>query len=542
MSRILARLETSLPLQIALLTIASFAVYALSLTLGFAYDDVVIVKGDPRVTQFQLVNIFTKPYWTTPGFALYRPLVTFSFAVDWAVSRGNTVWFHAVNALWHALATGALFAFLRAWFRPGPALLGSLLFAVHPVHVEAVANIVGRAELMAGALFLAACALWAHRRPVNRWQRMALVCLLFAMAILCKEIAVTLPAALVLIDAARDRWSASRLPHYIRDRFIDYAALAITLAAVLLLRWLYAGGGTPDQLDPIMEVTRSTNDRVLTALQVWPHILRLMLFPNELLADYGPRILMPVDSWTPSVILGAVILLSLVAGGLLAWDRRNGLAALTLLWLPLLMLPVANLFFPIGVMLAERTLYLPSVAVSFALAMLATTAVEWTPATRRALGLAFAVVLLLMSARVQTRTLDWDSTDSILMAQMRDRPESFRAVWHKARMSRRDGHYDRAGREYQQAVQLWPYRQRMVVEAAAYLTNRRDIAGAQRIARWGAQRWPHNLEFQRLIAANALDSGDTTTARAAIAAGLKLKPADSLLQKMSAAVNRSTTQ
>ncbi|MEX2282876.1 MAG: hypothetical protein WEE89_10385 [Gemmatimonadota bacterium] len=541
MSHALQRLRANHFLEIALLCALAVGVYALSLTLGFAYDDVVIVKGDVRVTQFQLANILTKPYWTTPGFALYRPLVTLSFAVDWAVSGGNAAWFHAVNALWHALATAMLFVFLLAWFRVRPALLGAVLFAVHPVHVEAVANVVGRAELMAGTLFLAAAALWAHQRPVARWPRLALVCALFALAILCKEIAVTLPAILVLIDAARDRWNAAVLLRYLRERAVEYIALSVTLAAVLFLRSFYAGGATPTQLDPVMEVTRNAGDRALTALQMWPHVMRLMLYPDQLLADYGPRVLMPADGWGQLPILGAVILGSLIAGGLLAWDRGKGLVALVLLWLPITLLPVANLLFPIGVMLAERTLYIPSIAVSIGLAWLATEAGALSLPIRRTLGFGLAAALVLMAVRVQTRTLDWDSTDSIMMAQLRDRPDSFRAMWHAARMSRRDGKPQISAQQYQDALQLWPYRQRLVVEAVAYLTYRRDLVGAQRIARWGSQRWPANIELQRLLAANALDFGDTVSARAAIAAGLKISPSDSLLNRMSSALESKSS-
>jgi protein O-mannosyl-transferase len=542
----LQRLLANRGAQVALLCLVAIGVYAYSLTLGFAYDDVVIVKGDARVTQFQLGPILTRPYWSSPGFALYRPFVTLSFALDWAIANGNPAWFHAVNALWHAVATAMLFALLLAWFDTTPAMLGTLLFAVHPVHVEAVANVVGRAELMAAALFLLACALWAHQRPHNRAFRIVLVCLLFAVAILCKEIAVTLPAILVLIDATREKWSLRKLPGYVRSHVLEYTALTVTLAAVLVLRSRFAGGATPTQLDPVMEIMQAPGDRVRTALQVWPHILRLMVFPNELLADYGPRVLMPADGWTALGLLGLVIFVGLLFGGLLAWERGSGLVTLTLLWLPITLLPVANLFFPIGVMLAERTLYIPSVAVSIALAL------AWTRATAphsrtsarphfrtSLLAAGFALGVILMVVRIQTRTRDWDSTDSIMMAQLRDRPQSFRAVWHAARMSRRDRKPQLAIQQYQQALQLWPYRERMVVEAAAYLTDRRDLQGSQRIATWGVQRWPKNLELQRLIAANALDQGDTVLARQAIAAGLSIAPSDSLLRKMSAAVSGS---
>jgi hypothetical protein len=201
--------------------ILGFAVYAASLRNGFAYDDVAVVQTDDRVKQFLIEPIFSKPYWATPGFALYRPLVTLSFAVDWAISGGDPAWFHAVNALWHALASMMVFVLLLAWFKTGPSWFGGLLFAVHPVHAEAVANVVGRAELMASALLLAACACWAHGWPRDRVRRTLTVVLLFALATLCKESAVVLPALLVLIDAARGEWKSFHdLPAYARRHHV----------------------------------------------------------------------------------------------------------------------------------------------------------------------------------------------------------------------------------------------------------------------------------------------------------------------------------
>jgi protein O-mannosyl-transferase len=541
----------AVPAQAALLGLAAFLVYTLALSNGFAYDDVVIVKGDPRVTDFQLWAILSKPYWAAPGFALYRPLVTFSFAVDWAISNGNPAWFHAVNGLWHVLSCVALFLLLRAWFSAGSALLGALLFAVHPVHVEAVANVVGRAELMAAALFLTACALWAHEWPGRRGVRAALVCLLYVLAMLCKESAATLPAILLLIDRVKAGQSGSRAigqsgtdgpvglsgwAGIMRERWVEYGVLAGILAAVILLRALLAGGATPRELDPVLEVAWQPGDRIRTALQVWPHIMRLLLFPRVLLADYGPRVLLPADGWSGLVVPGLLILLLLVVGGLLLLGRDQPLAALALLWLPITMLPVANLLFPIGVLLAERTLYVPSVAVSLAVAGLLTHAHNmraWKP--HWAYGVV-GVFLILCAIRVQTRIPDWDSTDSVMMAQRRERPESFRAEWHAARMARRDAQPQLGLERYRNALRMWPYRKRLVIEATVYMSLHRDAGNALRLARFGAQRWPNNLELQRLLAAHALDAGDTITARRAIAAGLGLSPKDSVLLNMSSAL------
>ena len=514
--------------------LVALLVYLPALANGFAYDDVVIITGDPRVKEFQLQNILLKPYWSSPGFALYRPLVTMSFAADWALSSGSPAWFHAVNVLWHALASVAVFLLLLAWFRPAWSALGALLFAVHPVHVEAVANVVGRAEVMAGALVLSVCALWAHGWPRSRVARFALAALLFLLALLCKESAAVLPGFLVLIDASRWR-SLRELPAYLRQRWPELSGFALLLTGSLILRARFAGGLVPTELDPIMEVVTAPDQRILTALQVWPEIIRLFVFPWTLLADYGPHILLPANGLQANSVLGLVIVVASVAGGLAALNRGRGLLGLALLWVPLAFLPVANLIMPIGVILAERTLYVPSLVCALGLSGAAFTLArrrQW----RGRIAVGCALLLLAFSVRTVLRIPDWDSTDAILMAQLRDRPDSFRAHWHAARMQRRLQAVRPALQHYARAVELWPYRERLVVEAAAYAGTQAQTGMALRLARHGAGRWPRNAELQRLLASNALDLGDTATARSAMVRGLQLAPGDQLLRRMAAAL------
>ncbi|HSL68847.1 MAG TPA: hypothetical protein VK864_01330, partial [Longimicrobiales bacterium] len=532
----MARLRTEPVLAGGLALLSAWLVYAAAVRNGFAYDDVVIVTGDPRITQFQFSSIFTKPYWSAPGFALYRPIVSLSFAADWALSNGSAAWFHVINAVWHGLATAALFALLLAWFTVPASLAAALVFAVHPVHVEAVANVVGRAELMAAAFGLLACALWAHERPRSRPGRALLVMLCVALALLCKESSAVLPALFVLIDAARQRWSSFRdLPGYLRSRAPELAALMLMVVGATALRGAVAGGLAPTQLDPVMEVMPSAAARIRTAFQIWPEFIRLLFFPRVLLADYGPLVTMPLDGWTLRALGGMFLALTSVMLGLWLLDQKRSLAALALLWFPITILPVANLIVPIGILLAERTLYFPSAALAFAVAL----GWRWITAHRPTLVPAATavcvIVLALLAGRTIARVPEWDSTDRIMTAQLRDRPDSFRAVWHSARMAKRDQKPREALELYARAARLWPWRERLIVEAAAYAAQQGDARFALQLSRHGTVRWPGNLQLQRLVAGNALDLGDTTTARHALDAGLRLAPNDSLLRRMAAA-------
>ena len=168
--------------------LCAVVVYLGALWNKFALDDVPIIALNPLVVQPSGIwRAFIAPYWSADfGGHMYRPLVIASFALDALVD--GTAWFHAVNLVWHAGAAVAVAALARRWLDTAGALVAGLLFAVHPVHVEAVANVVGRAELMA-TLFtvLAVYAALAGRHPA--WSAAAL-----GFGLLSKENAAVAPA------------------------------------------------------------------------------------------------------------------------------------------------------------------------------------------------------------------------------------------------------------------------------------------------------------------------------------------------------------
>jgi hypothetical protein len=328
--------------------------------------------------------------------------------------------------------------------------------------------------------------------------------------------------------------------------------MVVVALAYMLVRSAVLGAVTPGRLDPLLEVANSPADRLFTALQAWPVWVRLLFFPSELLADWGPRTIMPAQGLTRAAATGLLLLGSTVVGGALALLTGRGRAALVLLWFPVTMLPVSNLIIPIGVLVAERTLYAPSLAVSFAVAALAANAVFAAPASGPAVvapshsgtersprGAALALlgfVLVLFAVRIVTRIPDWTSTDSVMVALVRDRPESFRGHWHMARMARSDGRVDAALAQYDTAVALWPHRQRLVLEAAGYAIEQKRHAHTLALASLAAKRWPEDVGSFRLLAGVALDAGDVATAERAIAQGLRLAPGDSMFLRMSAAI------
>lgn len=347
-----------------------------------------------------------------------------------------------------------------------------------------------------------------------------------------------LPALLVLVDAARGDLSRGNIVEWLRRRASHILLLAVIVVAYLGIRAHVLGGIAPSRVDAALEVT-SGADRIMTALQAWPVYLRLLFAPVVLLADYGPRILMPASRLSPAVVAGALILAGTVIGGTIMWVRGRGTAALALLWFPVAILPVSNLLIPIGIIVAERTMYLPSIALCLGAAALVDVVVRRTGVMRTAAVAALTIISCLFAARTLIRIPDWRSTDTIFAALLRDRPDSFRAHWHHARLAAVAGDRQKALQLYAHAIKLWPYRPKLIVETSRAALRAGNITYALDLARFGYSRWPDNAEAAHLYAAATLDVGDTTAARAIISDALTYLPGDSLLLRMRRAVSSS---
>jgi protein O-mannosyl-transferase len=389
--------------------LSAVVVYLGALWNGFALDDVSIIATNPWVHRWaELWQAFGQPYWPPwLGAAMYRPLPIASYAIDWQTQ--SVMWMHAANLLWHAGASVAVAALLlRLTDSDRGALLGGVIFAVHPLHVEAVANIVGRAELMA-ALFtvLAVYAALAHDRLW--WSLGALV-----LGLLSKETAATVPALVVwgwMLGIGRPE----------RRRMFAYAiGWGVVAAAYLAVRWtILHPYARMEHLAAVFIGAGPLSVR-LTTIAAFTDVARLLMFPLVLRVDYSPAERTLVTSLVDGRFLAGVLCLLLWAGFLvLAWRRGRRVEAFGLGWIAIAFLPVANLFFPTGVLVAERTLYLPSVGLALAVgAWLCRIPSRWYWSI-------LGCVALLGAVRTAGRVPVWKNSRTVALSVLEDSPNSF---------------------------------------------------------------------------------------------------------------------
>jgi Tfp pilus assembly protein PilF len=485
-------------------------VYANALANGFVLDDQGVIRENPLVMSLDGVwRAFARPYWPEAlGGYQYRPLAIAGFTVDWAVSGGSPAWFHAVNMLWHAAATVAVWYLAIAILAPAGALAAALLFALHPVHVEAVANVVGRLECMAAVFTIVA--LLAHRR------RSLAAIPLFALGLLAKENAIVFLG----LAGAHDVLVAGAWRTALRDRRALYALYgAIVVLYAGLLAYLFRDGGftTPS----LTFDGAGTWQRLLTVATVVPRYVMLLLLPTHLSADYQPGVIQPVTSpLDPLVLLGVLLSATLAVAIGRAW-RRSPELAFALVWVPITLAPVSNVVFVSGVTLAERTLYLPSVGAVLLLGWL----IQHLALRHvRPVLAAGALLLAFYAARTWARTPAWRDNKTFLVTLLRDHPESYRAHSAAAKVYASLGQLDAASRELATARHLFPRDPGNYTTGAEVAMERGDYAAAALLLDSAIVLRPRLAKVHLRRADARYLMGDFREAIAAAERGLALAP------------------
>ncbi|MGD8729228.1 MAG: glycosyltransferase family 39 protein, partial [Gemmatimonadota bacterium] len=205
-----------------LVAVVACAVFANSFGNQYAYDDMPIVFANETIHSWEaLPGAVLAPYWPNvygKELGLWRPVTTGALGVGWILGGGSPLVFHALNVLCHVAASVLVLLLLMHLMSLPAALVAALVFAVHPIHVEAVANVVGFSEVASTAALLAACLIHVRSPERSGWGAALSIGLLYAIGFGAKESAVTLPGLVFLLDAARRRISFSDLGEYVRNR------------------------------------------------------------------------------------------------------------------------------------------------------------------------------------------------------------------------------------------------------------------------------------------------------------------------------------
>ncbi len=450
---------------VALLAVASSVV---GIVNKFTYDDRYIVEVNPLMRDHTWARLFASSYWPRDwGGDGYRPLTILAFKIEYVIGHGSPVVFHAVNILLAALASVLVFLLARRMLPVWAAWIAAALFAVHPVHVEAVANVVGQSELLVACALLVATSLYLRDRlrgPL-RPATAAQVFALYAVACFAKEHGIVLPGILAAAELflIPDETPLGERVRRLRPIYLTFVLIAVIFVGVRaqVLADHSFGGFQP--FTPFSSLHISTRDRILTAIGVVPQWVRLLYFPAHLSSEYGPPDLPIAQGWSvvqvPGLLLLAGVLLLAVV-----LRKRQPVISFGIAFICVTLLPSSNFVLPAGILLAERTLFLPSVGAMLVLGALAVLVRDWGRARfgegRAVARFGYALVALPLAAgtvRSLQRTPVWYDNARLFQQAVIDSPSAYRThymlgAWLFDNRRKREGEA-----EYRKALNLFPY-------------------------------------------------------------------------------------
>lgn len=481
------------------------AVFFSTLKNDFNVDDHFLVKRNPIIQTLNPATHLTSPFWSRWDVSsqYYRPLVTWSLALDRAI-HGEKAWgFHLTNILLHAINVFLFFLLLRQIGGELVGIMGAMLFAVHPVQVEPVVFVLGRTDLLCVLFLLLSAQLYARlwEPPLGRKGRLLFLSLItFSFALLCKELAVTFPALALAIDLARSRdkpWR-SALPEGFRQFLRHFPFYLGMILGYLLIRYYVIGQflGTPSTIEKTWQnplFGASLGVRLLTAVNVAFRYFKLLIFPRHLSIDYGYDVVPLVSSiFSPIFLLSSLVILCFGAALLfLAWKKPVCLfGAVSLSGTYLL---ISHLFFPAPIIMAERFLYLPMIGLTvFLVSVVIIFAEAVAPLSRRTLVSIILVMLFLIPLSVRSiyRIRDWRNDLTLFSSAIKATPRSAMSWNNLGVEQKKRKDYEAAIFSFQRAIEIFPSFSRARVHLAASLRESGDLESAENILRDTIEDFP----------------------------------------------------
>ena len=537
--------------------VLSFAAYAPSLQFKYVQDSFHAVKINPVVERGDVGEIFTSDYWKdTISLArtLYRPVTVSSFAVERAATgEADPRISHLLNILLHAGAAFLLFLLAR---RIGAgefvATVAAAVFTVHPLLLQAVVNVVGRADLLAVLFSLAALTTFslAGRDPagsepgrvIRRFGAWGTGLLVFA-ALGSKEIGIVVVPMMLVFDLLY------RFPDRPSDRawWIDrvgaWSPSVVAILAYLHLRTIAIGdfpGWQRLAAEDNVLVGLEGVAQVATALAMLTRYVGLLFWPRAMSPDYSGTVigressllaLLPLAGLVALLILVFLAMRPLVTTvarrGPSPPARRSASFGAWLFLTPYLL--IGNLLVLNAAGFAERLIYFSATGFCLLLALGIDRAVSWFPVDRRTSvrwGSVALVSIVLLAGIVQTRRESqmWATNDGMFAHALKVAPRSLRANLARAGDLEAEGRFDEALSVYEWVNEIAPDYGGAWLSRGVLLAREGDLSEAERSLRRAADVRPGVGDVHKNLGLVLLHRGDREGAQRELRRALLLNP------------------
>ncbi|HXG67634.1 MAG TPA: hypothetical protein VNO70_21200 [Blastocatellia bacterium] len=421
------RSPRALYLAAGALAAAVFLVFANALANGFVFDDHNHVLNKPQFRSLaKLPEVLVSSY---------RPVRDISHMLEFALWGEWAAGFHLTNILLHAVNTLLVFFLTRrltGYLMAG--MLAALIFAVHPIQTDAVTYVSGRRDLLFTSFYLSGFFCYLRYRKSRSLLHLALFLGLWALGLMSKEMAATLPGFIFVWNFCQQwgeqsgSWASRSLKAaraaFLLDRWLYLALFAAV--PVYAYYMVYVKGGSTRAGDYGLDYWGgSFYTNLLTVFVVHAWYLKQLVFPTPVVQYFG-AFDVATSLADPRVIPSILLVLAVFAAGLFLLNKDR-LMAFAILSYFVLLLPVSHII-PHHELLADHYLYLPMMSFGLLAALAAQKFAAQGVTARRAVYAAAAAALIALSVMTVLRNRVWKDDLTLWQANYEEAPNSLRAV------------------------------------------------------------------------------------------------------------------
>ena len=408
----------------SLITVLPVLIYLNSLGNTFVYDDYLTITNNHFIRERRYLSaFFSQKYFAISNELTYRPVVTLSYFVDYAIWQLQPWGYHLTNLVIHTLNVYLVyFAVYRLFKNRITAFISCLLFSIHPIFSEAINAVSYREDLLSASFLLVAFILFIqYNKSTNRryfiiWYALSLLTYLLAM--LSKETAVVLPFLILSYNLIFQKNHILNFHNRIRRLAANYAGYIAIGGFYLFLRfYLFHNPG-----ESVRYPGNSVFVNFIMMTKVLGYYVKLLFIPAPLNADYiVPLTFSPADA----AFIISIILLIITAILLVKKCRLSSIWTFSTIWFFVTLLPVLNII-PINNIMAERYLYIPGIGFTMLFGSILTHRISKYRIYKSFRLAPIAVVCLLFTWCTVSRNRIWLNEFTFSTETIRRSPASFR--------------------------------------------------------------------------------------------------------------------
>jgi len=434
---------------------------------GFTnWDDDYFVTQNPLIQSFTFQNI--KAWFTKPFMGLYQPLIHFSLALDYSIDGFNPLVFHSTNLLLHFINAVLVFFFVKKLFENNfVAIVSMILFAVHPIHVESVAWVTERKDLLYSLFYLLALILYVKYTSDRKTVKYLFVLIAFVFALFSKAMAVTLPFVLLLIDFYKGRNTIAKsvilekLPFFIIALFFG----------LLAIYWHEKSGSLSNFTG------YGITERVLLVFKA------LFFYISKIFIPTGLATFHPLPEKFNGLIWFEIVFLMLILIGFSAWVfiNRNKFKILFFGYF-FFILTIFLFLIPPGVpvIASERYAYIPSFGILLLMAFGVNYLVKRFSSYKNVILLLFSGYVIAISIGTYFQSNTWQNSVRLWNRVMEVHGEFYFPLQQRGIAHRVDNNYEAALLDFDKAIKLKPDHYRIYEQRGFVLSLMSDFENAEK--------------------------------------------------------------